>query len=438
MQVSVETLDGLERKLIVSLPAAKLDEEVDVRIKKLARTTKMNGFRPGKAPMSEVVKRYSDDVRLDAAKELVQSTLYDAIAGQELTPAGYPSIDILEIEAGKDLKYSAQFEVYPVVEIHELDNVDIEIVQSKVKAADVDKMIQDLRKQNQNFVPVDRAVAEGDRVTFDFEGFVDGEAFDGGSAEDYVLVIGSNSMIPGFETGMIGAEIGKPFEINVTFPTDYNHSPLAGKESVFKITVNVIEEGQLPELDDEFVEKFGIKEGGIDALKKDIEDNMTRMLERQVSSMNRETIFSKLLEKNTVALPKVLVDNEIEDLNHEMFHRVYGAKHTENEKIPNFPRELFEEQAKRRVQLGLVFSEYVKKHEMVVDKARIDAMIDKMSGAYENADELRKHYHSNKKQMEQLEGLVMEEMVADKILSTMNVKEKEMDYDSVVNPKKEN
>lgn len=438
MQVSVETLEGLERKLTVLLPAEKLDGEVDVRIKKLARTAKMNGFRPGKAPMSEVVKRYADDVRLDAAKELVQSSLYEAISSQELTPAGYPNIDLLEIGAGKDLKYTAHFEVYPAIEVQELDNEEIEIVHSEVKAADIDKMIEDLRKQNQNFVPVERAVAEGDRVTFDFEGFVDGEAFEGGSAEDYVLVIGSKSMIPGFETGMIGAKIGEPCEVNVTFPVDYNHAPLAGKEAVFKITVNAIEEGQLPELDDEFVVKFGIKEGGIEALKKDIKDNMTRMLERQVSSMNRETVFSKLLEKNTITLPKALVEDEIADLKHEMFHRIFGAKHTENEKIPDFPRELFEEQAKRRVQLGLVFSEYVKKHEMVVDKARIDAMIDKMSGAYEDADELRKHYYSNKRQMEQLEALVMEEMVAEKILSTMNVKEKAMDYDSVVNPKKEN
>lgn len=438
MQVSVETLEGLERKMTVSLPADKIDEEVDVRLKKLARTAKMNGFRPGKAPFTEVVKRYSNDVRHEVAGELVRSSLYEAIAGQALKPAGYPTVDLLEVEEGKELKYTALFEVYPEVQINELDNVDIEIVKSKVAAADVDKMIQDLRKQNQNFVAVDRAVKDGDRVMIDFEGFIDGVPFEGGKAEGYQVIIGSHSMIPGFEEGIIGAKVDKPFEINVTFPADYNHAPLAGKEAMFKLSVKGVEEGQLPELNDEFVAKFGIKEGGMDALKADIKDNMSRMLERQVSSMNRERVFTKLLEKNTIELPKILVDDEIADLKHEMFHRIFGAKHTENEKIPDFPRELFEEQAKRRVQLGLVFSEYVKKHEMVVDKSRIDAMIDKMSGAYEDADELRKHYQTNKKQMEQLESLVLEEMVAEKILSTMNVKEKSMDYDSVVNPKKEN
>jgi trigger factor len=438
MQVSVETLDGLKRQLTVTLPSDKVEEEVSTRLKKLARTAKMNGYRPGKAPMSEVVKRYSDDVRMTVAKELVQSSLFEAISGQSLSPAGYPSVDLLEVDKNKDLKYTAQFEVYPTIEIVELDGTDIEINKSEVTDADVNKMIHDLQKQNQNWVSVERKVVNGDRVTIDFEGFVDGVAFEGGKAEGYQVIIGSDSMIPGFEKGIIGAELNKPTEIKVTFPADYGHAPLAGKDSTFNITVTQIEEGQLPELDDAFVEKFGIKEGGLDALKKDIEENMSRMLERQLSSMNREAIFSKFLEKNPIELPTALVDDEIHELKHDMFHRVFGAKHTENEKIPDFPRELFEEQAKRRVHLGLIFSEYVKKHEMTVDKTRIDAMIDKMSGAYEDAEELRKHYHSNKKQMQQLEALVLEEMVAEKLLSTMKVKEKKMTYDAVINPKKEN
>lgn len=438
MQVSVETLEGLERKLTVSLPSVKVEEQVEERLKKLARTAKMNGFRPGKAPFGEIVKRYSDDVRLEVAKDLVQSSLYEAITGQNLTPAGYPSVDLLDIQEGKDVKYTALFEVYPEVKINELDKVDIEIVKSEVKATDVDKMILELQKQNQDWVAVERAVVDGDKVTINFEGFLDGEAFEGGTAEGYEIEIGSGSMIPGFEEGIVGIKIDTPTEIKVTFPADYNHAPLAGKDATFKITVTAVKEGKLPELDENFVENFGIKEGGIDALKKDIKDNMERMLERQVSSMNREKIFSKLLEKNPIALPKALVDDEINELKHEMFHRIFGAKHTENEKIPDFPRELFEEQANRRVQLGLVFSEYVKKHEMTVDKARIDAMIEKMSGAYEDATELRKHYESDKRQMQQLEALVLEEMVADKLLTSMTVKEKKMDYDSVVNPKKDN
>lgn len=438
MQVSVETLDGLKRKITVSLPSAKVKEQVDERLKKLARTAKMNGFRPGKAPMHEVIKRFGQDVHMDVAKEMVQSSLYEAISGQDLSPAGYPSVDLLEIDVDKDLKYTASFEVYPTIEIVELDKTDVEILKSDVTASDVDKMINELQKQNKNWVPVNRAVADGDRATINFEGFVDGEAFEGGRAEDYQLIIGSGSMIPGFEEGIIGAKIDEPKEIHVTFPSDYNHAPLAGKKALFKITVTGLEEGQLPELNDEFVLKFGIKEGGLDAFKKDIKENMERMLEREISSKNREAIFNRLLEKNPIELPSVLVDNEIQELKHEMFHRVFGSKHSENEKIPDFPRELFEEQANRRVHLGLVFSEYVKKHGMVVDKARVDAIIEKMAGAYENAEEVRQHYRSNKRQMEQLEALALEEMVAEKLLEAMNIKEIKMDYDSVMNPKKDN
>jgi trigger factor len=438
MQVSVETLEGLKRKLTVSLPSKKVEGEVSERLKKLARTAKMNGFRPGKAPMIEVVKRFGEGVRMDVAKELVQSSLYEAISGQALSPAGYPAVDLIEIGENKDLTYSALFEVYPSVEIVELDGVAVEVVKSEVTEAAVDKMILDLQKQNQNWVSVERAVANGDRVTVDFEGFVDGEAFEGGKADGYSLVIGSNSMIPGFEEGLLKAKLNKTFDLKVSFPSDYQHTPLAGKEAVFKTTVTLIEEGQLPELDQAFAEKFGVKEGTIDALRKDIKENMARMLERQLSSTNRQKIFDKLLEKNPIDLPTTLVDDEIHELKHEMFHRVFGTKHAENEKIPDFPRELFEEDAKRRVHLGLVFSEYVKKHEMVVEQSKMDAMIEKMAGAYENAEELREYYRGSKQQTKQLEALVLEEMVAEKLLSTMKVKEKKMDYDAVMNPKKDN
>lgn len=435
MQVSVESLEGLKRKLTVTLPSEQVEKEVGARLKKLAHTAKINGFRPGKAPMSEIVKRYSDSVRLEVARELVQSSLPTAFSEQDMLPAGYPQIDLLECEANQDLKYVASFEVFPVFEVADLDNESVEIVKSEVTAADIDKMIQNLRKQNQNWINVERAVKEGDRVSIDFEGFIDGEAFEGGKAERYQLVVGSKSMIPGFEEGIIGAEISKPTEITVTFPADYNHEPLAGKNAMFKIMVNAIEEGQLPELDDAFAEQFGIDEG-IDALKKDISENMTRMLERQLSSMNRDVVFSKLLEKNKIELPASLVDEEIHELKHEMFHRIFGPRHSENEKMPDFPREMFEEQAKRRVQLGLVFSAYVKKHQLTVDNDRIDAMIEKMAGAYDNPDELRDHYRKNERQMEQLKSLALEELVAEKLMSSMALTEKVMDYESVINPSK--
>lgn len=438
MQVSVETLNGLERKVTVSVPSEKLEEEVSLRLRNLAQKVKIDGFRPGKVPFNVVVKKFSDGVRQEVARDLVQSTLYEALQAEKLVPAGRPMVEPDLVEQGKDFRYSAQFEVFPQFEVQELAKEKVELVKAAVTDADVNHMIEKLREQNKEWQEVSRAVAKGDKVTIDFEGFVGGEAFEGGKAEGYDVVVGSGSMIPGFEEGIIGATLDNPFEISVTFPEDYGHKDLAGKETTFKITVKAVKEGKLPELDDAFAEKFNISEGGVDALREDIKGNMTRELERRVGAMNREAIFDKLLEKNSFDLPLALIDEEIEHLKHEMYHRVFGHEHHANEKIPDFPRELFEEQAKRRVHLGLLLSEYVKKHEIVVDKNRVDAMIEKFASAYESPDELRAWYQESKERVAEIEALVMEEMVSEKIVEDATVSEKKKDYDAIMNPKKDN
>ena len=438
MQVSVETLKGLERKVTISVPSEKVEEEVNQRLRDLARKAKIDGYRPGKVPMKEVVKRYSNGVRQEVARDMVQSTLFEALKKEELVPAGSPFIDPEIVEPGKDFKYTAVFEIFPEIKIKELDKAEVEVVHAAVKDADVKTMIDKLREQNKDWHEVSRKVAKDDKVTMNFEGFLDDVPFEGGSAEGHELVIGSGAMIPGFEDGLIGAELNKEFDLKVTFPQDYGHKELAGKKTLFKVTVTKVMEGKLPALDDAFAEKFNIKEGGAEALTKDIKQNMERELDRRVSSMNREKAFEKLMEVNTFDLPKALIDQEIEHLKHEMFHRVFGQEHKENEQIPDFPRELFEEQAVRRVHLGLLFSEYVKKHEMMVDKARVDAMIEKLASAYESPDELRAWYQGNKERLGEIEALVMEEMVADKILEDAKIVKTKMEYDAVMNPKKDN
>ena len=271
----------------------------------------------------------------------------------------------------------------------------------------------------------------------DFEGFVDEEAFEGGKAEDFELVLGSNSMIPGFEDALIGLKVDKPTDIEVTFPQDYGHTTLAGKPARFHITVKKVMEGVLPEVNDEFAAIFNVKEGGIAALKADIKENMTRELTRRVSSVNRETIFDKLLEKNTFDIPEALIDQEIKHLQHEMYHQVFGHEHHDDEKIPDFPRELFEAKARRRVHLGLLFSEYVKKHNIEVDAARVDAMIEVFASAYEHPEEVRAWYRSNKERLAEIEALVMEEMVADQAVSTATVAPKSQSYDQIMHPNTE-
>jgi trigger factor len=436
MQVSVETLNGLERKLTISVPTEKVEEEVSLRLKDLARKVKIDGFRPGKVPLNVVVKRFSNSVRQEVARDMVQSTLYEALQKNQLVPAGSPFVEPNDVESGKDFTYTATFEVFPEVTIHELNKAEVEQFEASVKDADVKEMLEKLREQNKEWHEVSRAVKKGDKVTINFEGFVDDKAFEGGTAKGYELVIGSGSMIPGFEDGLIDAKKDNEFDLQVKFPKDYGHNDLAGKKATFKTTVTKIMEGKLPKLDEAFAEKFNIKDG-IETLTKDIKQNMERELEHRISSMNREKAFDKLLEKNKFDLPKALIDQEIGHLKHEMYHRVFGHAHSDNEQIPDFPRELFEEQATRRVHLGLLFSEYVKKHEMVVDKARVDAMIEKFASAYESPDELRAWYHGNKERLAEIEALVMEEMVAEKILEHAKVVKKKMDYDAVMNPKKD-
>ena len=437
MQVSVETLKGLERKVIVSVPTEKIEEEVGLRLRNLARKAKVDGFRPGKVPMNVVVKRFSDSVRQEVAKDMVQSTLYEALKTNELIPAGSPFVEPEQVESGKDFKYTAVFEIFPEISINELNQAEVEIAHAAVKDADVTAMLDKLREQNKEWKDVSRAVSKDDKVLIDFEGFLDGTPFEGGAAEGYELVLGSGSMIPGFEEGLLGAKLDKQFDLKVNFPKDYGHQELAGKEATFKVTVKKVMEGQIPELDDNFAVKFNITEGGVDALKKDIKQNMDRELDRRLSSMNRERIFDKLLEKNKFDLPKALIDQEIEHLKHEMYHRVFGHDHSEHEKIPDFPRALFEEQANRRVHLGLLFSEYVKKHAMNVEPSRVDAMIEKLASAYESPDELRAWYKGNKERLAEIEALVMEELVSEKILEDAKVIKTKMDYDTVMNPKKD-
>lgn len=437
MEVSVETLAGLERKVTVLVPSEKIEEAVKKRLSSLKRSAKIPGFRPGKVPDHIIKARYSHDVLLEVAGDMMQPTLKDALLQEKLVPAGSPQIELGELTSGEPLKYTATFEVYPEIKVNELNNAEVEVLRSEVTSSDVEQVLNKLREQNKVWKEVTRPVADGDKVVIDFKGFLGEETFEGGAAKEHELVIGSNSMIPGFETGIIGGKEGEPFDIKVTFPADYGHKELAGKDAVFNITIHKVMEGTLPELNDDFAAKFDVSEGGVDTLKKDLETNMSRELEHRISAMNRERLFDKLLTVNEFDLPNSMIEIEIEHLKHDMYHRLFGHEHHDNEKIPDFPRVLFEAQAKRRVHLGLLFSEYVETHKLVADKERVNAMIEKFAGAYEDPDELRQYYKGNREHMAEVEALVLEEMVAEKISENVTLIKKDSSYDEIMNPKKE-
>lgn len=435
MQVSVEVLNGLERKLTVSLPAEKFAEEVNQRLRNIARKASIPGFRPGKVPMTHIISRYSTEARSDAANEIIKTTIIDALKQENLNYAGLPNVTEVLADEGKDFSYTAVFEIFPEITITEPKQDKVEQVEATVKDSDVDATIEKLREQHKIWVEASRPAAKDDKLIISFEGFVDNEPFQGGSSDKHELVLGSGAMIPGFEEEIIGHSKDEDFTIKVTFPTDYSHTELAGKEASFKIRIKEIWQGELPELNDQFAKIYNIQEGGVAALKTEIKKNMVRELSKRITLMNHESLFEKLLEINQFDVPTALVDREIEDLKHEMYHRIYGHEHHENEKIPDFPREIFEKKAIYRVHLGLLLSEYTKKYELKPGKEKIDAKIEQFSEAYEHPDELRQWYKQNPSHLQEIEAMVIEDMAAEKIAEHVTLVTVKKTYDEVMNPK---
>lgn len=437
MAVAIESLSGLKRKMTISVSAESVNTEFDSRLKKLANKVKIDGFRPGKVPMNVLKQRYAYSVMNEVAQELIQTSLYEALREHQLTPVAPPTIEPQKMVPGEAFEYHATFEVFPMFEIKELDGQKIELVSSEVQDEDVNKTIETLREKHKEWNDVARSAKKDDKVIIDFEGFLNDVPFEGGKAEGFEVIIGAEAMIPGFENGLIGLKAGQEKNLELTFPAEYSHADLSGKDARFHVTVQKVMQGSLPEVNDDFAKLFNVKEGGVDALRADIKENMTRELTRRVSSMNRETIFDELLMINQFDIPDALIDQEIEHLKHEMYHQVFGHEHKDDEKIPDFPRSLFETKATRRVHLGLLFSEYVKKHNIVVDASRVDAMIEMFASAYEHPEEVRAWYRSNKDRLAEIESLVMEELVGDQIVLTATVKSKPLSYDLVMNSPKE-
>ena len=427
MGVSLETLSELERKLTISLPENTIQDEVDVRLKNLAPKVQIQGFRQGKVPMTMVRQRFSGRVREEVVRELMQDALQKEIEKQELKLADYPQINIQSGLDKGDFCFEAHVEIIPEVSVKDLDGAAIEQVESSVDESDIKDMLTKLLDQHKVWTEVDRASKKGDQVTIDFKGYVDDKDFEGGEANNFKFVIGEKKMLPDFESGLLKHSKGEEFSIDVNFPEDYGQVDLAGKMAKFNIKVHAVESGELPELNDEFAQKF-IPEGGLEALKQDIEQNMKRELKKHVSQINRKAVFDKLIDANPMALPKGLINREIPELKHELFHRIFGAEHHDNEKIPDFPKEMFMEQAQRRVHLSLLYVEVVKVHDIKVDPAKLEALLEETVAAFENPAEAKEWYQKDKNRLNDLESLLMEEAVMEKILEKANPSLKKMNY----------
>ncbi|MBD8512268.1 trigger factor [Photobacterium sp. WH77] len=429
MQVTVETTEGLERQITITVPAANIEDAVTAQLQKIAKTRRFDGFRPGKAPIKMVARMFGASVRQDVLGEVMQRHYIEAIVKEKINPAGAPTFTPVDMAEGKDLVFKATFEVFPEIELTGLDKIAIEKPAAEVKEEDVAQMLETLRKQQANWAEVDTAADADSRVTIDFTGSIDGEEFDGGKAEAFPLAMGQGRMIPGFEEGIVGKKAGEEFSIEVTFPEDYHAENLKGKAAVFAIKLHKVEAQELPELNDEFVKKFGVEDGSVEGLKAEVRKNMERELKQAVKGRIKDQVLNGLIEQNDIAVPSALIDQEVNTLRQQAVQRFGGNA----DNAPELPRELFEEQAKRRVVVGLLLGEVIKAEELKADDERVKALITEMASAYEDPTEVVAYYEKNEQLMNNMRNVALEEQAIDALLAKAQVSEKEVSFNELMN-----
>lgn len=425
MQVSVEAGEGLERKLNVQVPAETVEMEVNNRLNSLKNTARIDGFRPGKVPLKVIKQKYSGTILQEVANELMQSSFRDALMQENLSPAGDPVIQAQDIVLGQVMEYSATFEIFPEIEIAPVADLSIEKVEASVEDSDVDNMIEVLRKQKMDWAEVDRASADGDRISIDFVGTVDGEKFDGGSANDMPMVLGSGQMIPGFEEKLMGLKVSDKTTFKVPFPDDYAAKDLAGKEAEFAVTVKKVEEPKLPEIDEEFAKAFGVESGDTKKLKNEIKDNMSRELDKRLRAELKTNVMDALVEANAIDVPSATVKQEAEALKQQTEAQSPGS---------NMPVDAFMGDAKRRVQLGMILAEVAKISDLQLDAAMIKARIEEMAKDYDDPDEFINYYMGNQELLRGIETLVMEDAVVDWVAGQAKITSKTSSFDELMNP----
>ena len=430
MQVSVETTSPIERVLTITVPAARIEEKVSSEIAQTAKKAQIDGFRKGKVPVSVIKKRYGQGIRMEAVEQIMRDAYIEALQQEDLQPAGMPAIEPKNFAEGEDLEFVAKVEVYPEVVLADASAIIAKRVSSDVTDADVDTMLETLRKQNADWAPVERESADGDQVTIDFVGYLGDEAFEGGAAEGHKLVLGSNTMIPGFETGIVGAKAGEERTITVTFPEDYQAENLKGQEATFKITVSEVAEQIVPELNDAFVEKFGLEEATVDALRTEVRKNMDRELSQAVKAKLKTSLFDGLLATNDVQVPSGLVDQEVDGLRKQAGQQFGGQDFD----VSQLPAELFQEEATKRAKLGLLISEVIKKNDIKLDDDRVRAFLEDMAQSYQEPQQVIDYYLKNKEQLSQVQSAVLEEQVIDKLLETAQITDVTLGYEDAIKP----
>jgi trigger factor len=431
MQVSIETLEGLERRMTVQVPSDTVTLAVEKKLNDLRKTVKVDGFRPGKVPLKVVQQKYGDHVRQDVIGDVIESSYREAIIQENMRPAGMPSIESVKSEDKEDMSYTATFEIYPEIDEIKLETIKIEKPVVSVADEDLEAMIQKLREQRKDWSEVSRAAGKGDQVMVDFEGRIEGELFEGGAGKDMAVEIGAGQMLPEFESGLEGISSGEEKVVVVNFPDDYHGKDVAGKKAEFTLKATKVSEAQLPDVDEAFAKTFGVEDGSLEKFRTDVRKNMDKEVSQKLKMSIKNAAMEGLLEENSITAPTALVAEEVKSLKQQAAQRMgQDPADFDSNKLPN---DMFEEEASKRVRLGLLVGEVIKREKIELDKSLLESTLTEMAASYEQPDQVMEYYRKNQEARNSLEGMVLEDQVVNHILDKAKVTEKQTSFEEMMN-----
>lgn len=435
MDVSVENPGGLKRRLKVQIPADRVNSAVDEKVKRAGQHARIPGFRPGKAPTKILYQRYGAQARQEAVSELIQSTYPEAVEQSEINPAGQPDIELDSFEDNGPLSFTANIEVYPEIELKGLDSISIEKPATEVADADIDKTVERIRDQNKAWDEADRASADGDQVTVDYVGRIDGEAFEGGSAEDMEITLGEQQFLPDMERGLVGRTAGEEFQLDVAFPEEYGAKELAGQTATFDVTVKSVKEGKPAEIDEDFIKQMGVEEGTMDALRERIRESLEQEVKHAIETSVKTQVMDSLHEANPIEVPESMVAQEIDRMRKEAMQRMPQEMQGDEEQAKQLlPDEALREQAEKRVALGLLIAEVISEKELELDQDKVSEKMDEVAAGYgDQAEAVKNYYQQNPQLMQGLQAMVMEQQVVDDLLAGATVTDKDTELDELLN-----
>lgn len=432
MQANLETLGSLQRKLNIVVPMAEIETEVESRLKRLSRTVKLAGFRPGKVPFKVVAQQFGPQVRQEVLGDTLQKSFGDAVNQQNLRVAGYPKFDAAPPgEGAAEFSYSATFEVYPEVVVGDVAKAVVKRAKLEVGESDVDKTLEIMRKQRVSYEAADRAAAEGDRVTMDYVGTIDGVEFAGGKAQDQSIVLGQGRFLPEFEKALPGLKAGDSKSFELKFPDDYAGKEVAGKTAVFAVTVKAVAAAKLPEIDAEFAKSLGVADGDIAKMRAEVRGNLEREVAARTKARTKERVMDALMEVTQIEVPKALVEMEIERLQQMARQDLAARGIPVGDNVP-LPADMFEKNAQRRVTLGLILGEVVRGQNLAAKPEQVKAAVEEQAQSYERPEEVVKWFYSSPERLREIEGMVLEENVVAWVLGKAKVEDDALSFDELM------